>query len=171
MSQSTLVFAAKRHRSIAVGRRERGTRGSRGIPQDRTAQRCRYAFLALLLLASNSGCAFNSAPIHANLSDEELRAAVRARFEIGQPVQQVKDKLKDAGLGYSFERRTSPCTQERQRLATVARVRPSGLHTRLWYSNDGTLAFFFDDEDMLNCVEYTKPQSWKRGDPPEVLLP
>lgn len=34
------ILAAKRHRSIAVGCRERGTHGSRGIPQDRTAQRC-----------------------------------------------------------------------------------------------------------------------------------
>ena len=41
MSILTDFFAAKRHRSVAVGRRERGTHGSRGIPQDRTAQRCR----------------------------------------------------------------------------------------------------------------------------------
>ena len=41
MSILTDFFAAKRQRPTAVGRRERGTHGSRGIPQDRTAQRCR----------------------------------------------------------------------------------------------------------------------------------
>jgi len=120
---------------------------------------------------SGLGCAFNSSPIHSDLSCGELQNRITSNFRIGEPWQEVRAHCKALSLDpqrkYS---ETSVCTGAIGDSYAVV-LNPPGLRFDMWYSYRPSLVFGFDDGPSLLCVQHVSLDADGRSERKEALLP
>ena len=107
-----------------------------------------------LALSLQTGCAFNTSPIHTGLSRQELAERVGDHFAMLMPGDEVEARLHRLHLQYrirSIPPRDAAHLHDR---GIVACVRPPGFYWIVGYAGRSwdPLYFWFDREDRLEKV-------------------